>query len=238
MATVQELIDSVKEHLGNRAEGTIGARSVNDAVLASVNRGLYKIAKVWSLSALERNLTIDIDDAAYRYALPTTSGSDTIRIKNFITLVILRDGETTGSFLKRLSSQRRDSVFPLTNTSHTGKPAYYSLFAEYIELYPFPDDDFTLYLRVNIWPTAVTSSSASSGIGEEWDSVIEEYATSDCFSKLQQTTDASLWYALYKESLKETIAAFEKRPDWMPSIHFPVEGVPYDSLDPFEKEIQ
>ncbi len=231
--TGQEIRNSVKGNLGNRDSGKIGTRDIDDAILHFVNRALFKVPRRYNLPILERNLDIDVDNSAYQYELPTTYGTDTIRIKNFIKLVSQKDGESYGVPLTRLSTQKRDTIFPLTSSNaQTGPPRWYSVFAEYIELFPYPDDEaYTLHVRANIWPTKFTSATMSSShvLGEEWDEYLEMYATFLAFKSLQQVQEAKLWLEDSKDILDELLTALRSTPDWIADSNVVSAGI---SVDP------
>lgn len=215
-ATGSQLITAVKDHLGDRASGYIGSQSVDNAAMSSINRALLRICTRYSLEALQRNTTVAVTSSTNVYALPTTIGAETIRIKNLATRpVTVRGSETTGVPMERLSIFQRDTTFPYTNNSRTGRPLYYTIFNSQFELEPWPDTTYTMYLRLNIWPTSFTSGTLAQShqLGEEWDQPIEEFATFDCFAKLQQTADAQLWLGMFRESFRELIKSMNLKPD-------------------------
>lgn len=218
--TITELITAVTEHLGNRGSGKIGNSTISVAILASINKCIVqKIGKTrLALKNLQRQITIDVATGAYKYIIPVLdTTATTITIKDFLAMVVVKDAETTGYNMEKLSTQRRDTIFPYTSTEHVGRPVYYSVWGSYIELYPYPDADYTIYGRVSVWPAKVTTNSSSTGLGQEWDDAVEEYATADCFAKLQQTEDASLWFDAFAETYAHTIATLAYEPDWKPS---------------------
>lgn len=220
--TGTELRNVVKSHLGDREDGYIGSDPVDTAVLDSINTALMVICKRYDADTMRRIAEIDVSDSAYQYNIPTTDeDGNTIRIKNFVRLTMQQDSETTRKTLIRLSTTRRDKVFPTTNTDHQGRPVYYSIWNQKIELFPYPDDDYTIYCRCNIWPTDIDSSTlgTSQPLGEEFDDVIENYAVYHCFTKLQQTEDASMWLGKFELSLKETINVLRAEPDWEPDMN-------------------
>jgi len=237
--TGQELIDAVKSHLGDRSSGMIGSIAVDTAVMNSVNKGLLRIGKKYNTKVLQRNLSLTVTDAAYRYAEPVldSDGTTAISIKNYIKLVSVRSGETTGQPLVKLTTWRRDQLFPVTNISVTGRPQYYSVFASYLEFYPYPEDDYTISIRANIWPTKYTASNVDQvhPLGEQWDEALEAFATHDCFAKLQQSDDAASWYVIFRTALHDTKIAFEDDPDWAPEgdMLSPARGSGNQSIDPF-----
>ena len=219
--TGQDLLNACKGNLGNRDSGVIGAQSVDDAVLDSINETLYIIAKRYNVETLQRNALIDVTSSAYKYVEPILDENDiTISVKSYIILVLKQDDETVGKPLIRLSTQRRDKTFPITSSNMSGRPGFYSIFAGYIELYPYPDDDYTIYARTNVWPIDFDSTNIGNPnpLGEWWDDVVEAGATAKAFSKLQQVKDAQLWYHTMEHNLRATLRALRELPDWQPDM--------------------
>jgi len=90
----------------------------------------------------------------------------------------------------------------------------FGIFNQDFTLYPYPDDDYTVYIKVNLWPPAITLAQTSV-MDDIWDDVIEAYATFDCYAKLQQTADAASWYAIYKDARKETRGSLINKPSFI-----------------------
>lgn len=215
MATAQNIIDRVKDNLGNRNTGNIGSRSVDEAILDNINTCIMQIAKCKKhIAVWEKSISLTVTSANYKYAVPVVDPLGvTIRIKKIIKMVSVRGSETTGYPLARIHPLRRDSLFPLTNTSRTGRPELYSIYENTMEFWPFPDTTYTITGRVIIWPNALTINSQSTGLGDEFDDVIENGATSSCFKSLQQLEDASSWDKDFKDSLDKTLACLDDYPD-------------------------
>lgn len=242
--TITQITTSVKDNLGPRSSGSIGTQSQDLVILESINTFLFKLSKKYSLPCYHRNLSFAltaIGDTDNEHAIPTTDSTGaTIRIKSIISFSILRQNDTIGRPMKWLSNHLWNKQYPYIDSStDQGEPAFYTIFADTIIVYPYPDDYYTAYMDVNIWPTRLTSADSDSPqpLGIEWDDVIEEYATYRCFLKLQQLEDAQAWFNLYANSLKDTIAVVDLSPDKNHVSGFPApaeSGQPW--LDPLVKE--
>ena len=215
MSTVQNIIDRVKDNLGNRDTGNIGSRTVDVVILDNINSCLIQISRQKKhIAAFEKKVSINVTTSGYEYTIPTVDiVGDTIRIKKILKMYSVRSGETTGYPIERIHPLRRDTLFPLTNTNRVGRPVLYSMYGTTLEFFPFPDASYTVYGRVIIFPATVTNASTSSGIGEEFDDVIEAGATSACFESLQQLDDATYWGNSFKKLLAETLASLDDYPD-------------------------
>lgn len=216
MATIADLVVSVKDNLGNRERGQIGSREINLVVVSNLNAGAMQIGKAKKhIAALEKLITIAVTTAGYIYPVPVVDTNNaTIRIKKFIKLHSIRNGETTGFPLQRIHPLRRDSLFPITSTNNSvGRPRLYSQYSTNLEFYPYPDTSYTINGRAIIWPTVFDINSSSSGLGEEFDNVLTDYATMACFQNLQQLEDANYWNNQFKNSYRETMSALDDYPD-------------------------
>jgi len=216
--TLQNFIDAVTGHLGNRSGGMIGTQSMADSITSSVNNGISKIAKKYRLPVLDRVLYIPVTAGTVSYDIPLLDlNNNPIRVRNFLNFVYVNDSGD-GYPLTKLSPNRFDTVFPPRSSTNSGTPVYYSIFANTIRLYPTPDVSGSLNIKATIWPESISNLADVSPLGQEWDDAIEEYATSECFAKLQQSLDAKLWMGVYEKTLRETQYAFSEEPDHVPSL--------------------
>jgi hypothetical protein len=217
--TLQDFINNVTGHLGNRSGGVIGNQTMAASVTASVNTALYKILKAYRIPAFERNLTVTTVSGTYLYDLPILDGSsNVVRIRSISTVRYGSTTVTSGIKLIKMSDALRDEKFPVIDTTVTGNPIYYTIFNNKFELYPIPNEAGTLYIRCDIWHNDMTLLTEYSPLGPEWDDAIEEFATADCFAKLQQTLDANLWMKNFKDTVRNTKYALTEEPDWSPTV--------------------
>lgn len=202
---VSELITSVKKNLGNISIGTVGGVAIDTVVLEALNEGISIISTEYGVFTNETIAEVDIVDTTNIYSLPSSDeDSVTITINNIISARILKDGETHSTSMRQVTTKRwMDDIEAFANSNHTGTPRYYVRFKNKLRLYPYPDDDYTLYLYVRIWPTTLTTSDLgnATGLGGEWDTVLEAYATYIIFQSLEQMKASTIWYANYKEKL-------------------------------------
>lgn len=216
--TASQIAAIVQSRIGNRAGGRIGARNIDDAILDAINDGIMDIAKRENVQALRRRATITVTTSASVYAVPTTDeDSNTIRVNQIGRVRFVRDGDTIGYNLIRLSPRRQDSIAPVTNSSHVGHPRFYSVHNGEIELVPYPDVAGTLYLRVSIYPDRITINQQHP-FGDEYDDVIEAFATSDIMASLQLTDDSNVWLNKYAVRLSVVMQNERNNPDWEPSL--------------------
>lgn len=215
--TGAELIDAVKSHLGDRDTGKIGSEEVSVAIRDSLNRSMYDIARKHSVNELEAIATISVSSSAYEYALPTTdTDSSTILIKNILVANMVKVGETNTYTLIRIGARQRYRAFSDVTNTQTGYPTHYTEFRGKLNLYPYPDTNYTITLYVNTWPTLFDENNIATAhpFGEYFNDLIENFAVADCFYKLGQIDDATLFHAKYEVSLQRTVGAVRVKPDW------------------------
>jgi hypothetical protein len=240
--TSTEFVTAVKDHIGDRQSGRIGSQTVDAACLASVNKAIRHIAKIPNFNPAEQQESgnIAVTSGNYSYSTPTfTHGT----IKSIISVTSQASGETTGRFLEELPRVSFSKYFPLMDSSRTGRPNSFTMqHKTTILLYPWPDGNYTVSMLVNCFPNEL-------GLGEDspydeiWDEAIEAYATFDVFAKLQQTQDASSWFAIYRVVKGETLGTLSKFPSRTMdiklkpcgnSINYGVEP----GLDPFIRSVR
>lgn len=235
-ATGSEISAEVQSNLGARTSGTIGGVDIATSIMRSVNRAMMAAVKGYEPPELERNLTLAITTANYRYALPVVDATNAaIRIKNFAAEPILVGAAADVEYsVPRATAWLRDRNYYRSRSDEPARPMVYAIFSSYLELFPWPDTTYTMYLRVNIFPIKFTSTTLSNShcLGEEWDDVIIAYATADMFRKLQQIQEAADWFSTYRSTREETLSLLK----WMPERIFSMNDMErhqeYRSADP------
>ena len=212
--TGSELVENIKGHLGDRSTGKIGSLAVDEAARRSLNKGLLFLSRKFNLPELERSIEFSVTLSDSLYSIPTSQGSETFRIKrnSIQSLVARKSGEIRELPLRYIDLRTLKKVFGRTSSEiQTGRISLYALSGRNIQLHPYPDDSYTVTFICYIYAASFTSGSLITphALGEEWDDVLEFYATYDLWAGLQQKTDSDMWYARYREALVEArIATF------------------------------
>lgn len=222
--TGQQLVNEVVGNIGDRQSGFIGTSSTSDACLEAINRALYMIAKRYDPHGLQAKTSTQVDSSTNLYALPTTdTSSNTISVKNILTAVLLPQGETYAHELKRITQQQMDEMERYPESTTTGRPYYYSIFNDQIQVDPWPDkidtnaapttdDWYLLLMKVNCWPQPLLIGSTHV-MGIEWEDFIIYQASYWINAKLQQTDDAANYKILADREWKVTVGALADQPD-------------------------
>lgn len=212
--TGSELVENVKGHLGDRDTGKIGSLAVDEAVRRSLNKALLFISRKFDLPELSRSIEISVTLSASLYAIPTSQSGENFRIKrNSIRSILARkSGEDRELPVRNVDFRTLKRTFGRTSALiQSGRITLYALTGRNIQFHPYPDDSYTVTVDCFIYAPSFTPASLATAhaMGEEWDDVVEFYATYDLWAGLQQKTDADMWYARYREALIEArIAVF------------------------------
>ena len=237
--TASQMSTVVKRNIGGRENGFVGTSSVDDMILDAINDTIMSIVKRQSdLPELQRDVTFQILDTDCTYDIPTEDvDGNTISIKNVAKFSCVIPGSTVLFTLRYMFQSRFDTAFQHRFSAIKKRPAYYSLFANKIQLDTYPNQTYDCYLRVNIWPTKLTVNQTHP-LTDNFDDVIEAGAVARTFLALQQTEDANYWEQVFEERLQESLYAIREQPDYVPSRGPDVRSPVTDpALDPFVKRM-
>jgi len=197
----QDLITTVKDNLGNRASGRIGSRDVDVVVLEALNLALPHIVLEAQPDYYNRTATVSLTTTEQVYDLPTNDeDGKVIRVKDIRGYRCYRSDGTIvpimqlsyGNFIDRTADYEQ---------AHQRNPTYFSLWGQTnkIHLDSLPSEALTLKLFVETYPVAITSSQLTQPlpIDDQWNIVVEAFATQHCYLKLQQREMYLIWNDLY-----------------------------------------
>ena len=221
--TVQDMIDNVKNNLGNRATGRIGSTNVDIAVLQILNYAVPYTVIESQPDYYNREGQIYLETGAREYYLPSLdTDGNTIRIKDIYSHRCTRGPITeerdayfvaTGTdvpltHLNYLEFVNKTSVY---NQQYTGTPSCYALWGKDNKLHLdyFPSENLLLQLYVEVYPNEITESDLQLDlpVQDQWAFIVEAFATKIAFLKLQQSLMYSIWddiYQRHKEAITRT----------------------------------
>jgi hypothetical protein len=220
------MITTIKDNLGDRAGGKIGSRSVDTVVLEALNLAVPHCVQEAQPDYYNRTATINLIADTYDdgnpptqltfkqrvYPLPTVDDQGSqIRIKDIYSHRVYRaDGSDV--VMKHLSYLEFVKLTSNYSLDYVGTPAYYALWGQNndMTLDYFPSEPYTMKLFVESYPKLITTSSLGSAlpIDDQWNIVVEAYATKHCYMKLQQTEMAIIWNDMYNRE-KASITRME-----------------------------
>ena len=237
MATsLKNVMDRVKNGLGNRSSGRIGGSSVDSVVVAGINKGFRSIIRLANPDYYNRFANLPLNPTNYAYIAPTSDiDGSTINIKQIMACSLVRTGDTS-TISARQITQEEFLKYDLQNSSDTGTPDTFCYNGGRLYFTKYPDDHYTLRMAVNAIPAEYSTSSTSVTlpIEEVWIDVVEAYAKAYCFKQLQQMKSAAYWEETGNNLKREAKAVFNKQP----AMKHPNRDIGYSGnpeLNPFVK---
>jgi len=210
---LRSLMDKVQGNLGNRVTGKIGNVSVDVATLAAINEAIKQLPINATPEYAERILQLQLIEGTFTYAFPTKDISDvSVEILEIRNLQLYDTDEERYPISMELGAVF-DSIHDYVRTNKDpGRPTHVMRYGGKLFFAPTPDDYYTLYIRALCMLAALTSSQYNETISieSEWHYVVECFATSYLYTKLQQAQLASFWHTLYQDSRKEVEHVHEK----------------------------
>jgi hypothetical protein len=210
--TAQEIVNTVKDNLGNRADGRIGNRSVDTVVLEGFNISFPHLAQEAQPDYYNRTASISVTIGTQEYDLPTIDiDGNEIRIKDIITHQAFRVDNSPVTFLHVTQTELIERTRGL-NLGQAGIPCYFALWGKNNKLkFDYtPTEAYTFQLYVECYPLPVASTdlTVQLDINDEWRLPLECLATAYCYLKLQQVEMYTIWNDLYlkqKASISRTV---------------------------------
>lgn len=199
--TGQELINAVKDNLGNRATGKIGNQSVDSVILKGINIGIPHLVLEAQPDYYNRTATVSITTSSATYAMPVEDddGND-IRVKDIYSCKGYRSDGTPHTFIHLNYHDFVSRTMGLEQNA-TGTPCHFAIWGmdNTIHLDYLPTDTFSMILYVVSHPIAISATALTVPlpIHAEWDLVLEAFVTAYCYLKLQQTEMYVIWNDLY-----------------------------------------
>lgn len=205
--TGTELVGNSLSWLGDRAEGYIGGQTPTNAALSALNDVLHDLGSDPDVPELEKSYEVSATSSAFRYALPEAANS--VRIKKLLGVRALRSGEVYDYPLTQMPKMYTFARAATPVSDSQGSPVFFRIFARNMEIFPWPDDDYTVTIYCYIWPTEYTVGTLGNEqpFGREWDRVIEYLLTAQLYYKLQQFEEGAIWESRYEKAKARTQAA-------------------------------
>lgn len=203
--TAQQLVDAVKEHIGNRTDK-------DSLILTTVNETIKRIAArpTHQFSVFEELHTVPVTTLGGRdYALQT-------RLKAVQTAHLILDSVQFWT-LNQLAVERGERDFMTGTQFRTGRPSQFWVWGKRFYLDATPDQNYDVEFRITRIPTDLALGD-SHVFGEEMEQPIEAGATALMFHSLQEHGDAVIWERRFETLLQEVIDMEKKKPNWAPSL--------------------
>ena len=139
-------------------------------VKQSINDAIKTIANLEEASSLLTTITTSADTVDGQKSYHLTTDLLLTRPKTIYS-IRLEDGSNSRK-LRYIPHQELDRRIPYPENETEEKPIYYTVFGDYIELYPIPDAAYDIWIRYSQYPAELTSDTDESPYGNEWDTTI------------------------------------------------------------------
>lgn len=192
--TNQQLQDELFANLASRDDFSVAAGGRLERFLNFAQDRIARAFRFRELRILSTDSTIFNNDNNDKY-LATPS--------NLRTLYTLRLLDGTNSHkLKFIDIGRWDAILPKPSESTRRRPTMYTFFRKTFEFNPLPDKVYTLEMRWDSWPTALTTLAQVPDY-EHKDDMLITLATSYAHGSLGNKKKASSFFANYKNMLAD-----------------------------------
>lgn len=178
---------------------TLGITWLNNAMLALARKHDFKeLTKTYTGATVTSQKT---------YSQPAST--------KILYNVRVQDG-TNSRKLIPVIQKHLDRVVPYPEGETTGIPVWYSEYGQSFDVLPLPDAVYTMYVRVQLWPTTVTATTDTITYNSDKDDIIVAYMTKEAFQHYQMYEDAKIWNDDFKLKIKDAILTDDAQPDWDP----------------------
>ena len=180
-------------------------------VTAYLNDGLREMARrhQWRDLHIERSATLTA--GTYRYAFPSD-------MDKFMGIRIIDDAES--EWLKARTKSWLNRYEPYPDGESTAKPEFVCVDGGYFEVYPRPDEAYTVWINITKWPATLSNLSDTPDI-DGVDDVLVAYATAQAFLSLGQHENGQQWIMEFERRFR---SARLQDGDW-PTLDTPRDGV-------------
>lgn len=202
------IITRTLDNLNRASAGTTRSGSTMETQsIAWLNRIMYRISRQHDFPELLKKYSSATVDGTKNYSFPTN-------YKTIFDLTVI-DGYSSVK-LALVLPEHFDKRIPYPEQYTERLPRWYVPYGDSFDLYPIPDDAYTLYCRCVLWPTIITATSDLVSFTPDKDDILVAGMTKEGFAYLQMYEDAAYWTKEYATLLQEAIALDRKLPDWYP----------------------
>lgn len=219
--TLQELREEVRQNI-HQQSGSIADERITDYI----NWAQQEIAQIRTFSEMLTSFSTTTVAATQCYNHP-------VDVKEIYSLVLI-DGANSRK-LRQVSPRGYDYDVPYPENTTQGRPAYYIDYGDNFELYPIPDDAYSLEARCAVYPSDLSDDSDESDL-EKKDALIVALASAYGARAIHEFQMAQYYEnQVAARLLAHAIKADSKKPDWQPvgAGFGPPEGTSTDPENPF-----
>jgi len=195
-----------------REEVRFNLKRTSDALSDSrintwLNWSLQFIADLHTYEEMRKVYTTTTTADQKSYSFPT-------RMKDIYTLRLISGASSRK--LTYIYPREFDTKIPYPEQNSKRKSSYYVDYGTHFELYPIPDNSYTLELRCSLYPSSMSSDTDTPDLLRK-DALIVAVATVFGFWSLREVEDASYWGGEIVPTLYQaSLASDHSAEDWIP----------------------
>lgn len=193
--TYAQLKADVQKNLGNRGDKV-------DSIASAINTAQDRIARIFGFDNLREKSSFSIDNTGDNSAdavIAYTTITSTHRIRAILTIRAL--DEARSRKLVRRTPEQFDAIVPDISYPSRNIPQTYIDYSASIEIYPLPDQIYTIAVRYSRYPIALVEDADTSEF-DGMDDLIVFFATFYVYKELGELDRA----ASYEKDAKKFIA--------------------------------
>lgn len=212
--TQTEFVTEIANAIGRRASSLAADQTTTyeDRIKQWLYWGHLRVARNFAFRELDAGPTDTTLTASTGQYTFTQLSLTRVRQIQSVTLV----NGTSSQKLTFVHPRRFREDFPNPSADSTRQPGLYTTWGRTLELYPYPDDAYTLRLHFNQYPDDFASSSSASPY-EQKDDLIVASGVYEAFMNLQEYEDAAEWYKRNFVPKFQEVLKYEAEPaDWEP----------------------
>ena len=217
--TLAQLKDEIRVHLGNRTDQ-------DSRLTTALNIAQTRIARLRDFEELQVSAdlsyptTFQDDPTLDRFInFSSLTNSDP---REFYSLIIRDEGRSVK--LKRKTVRQMDSLIPMPDHFSTNRPQLYVIWADRIELWPVPDQQYSGIIRFSKWPTVFSDSDTTpTSDFRQKDDILLYMGVSYIYHSLGEYDRAKQFYGFAKTNYDEAVFEDSEKPDLdiAPASEFP-----------------
>lgn len=217
--TVSEMITSLRKRSGR------GSGDLTDAVMLTyLNRAQERIAVAHTFSEMQSTFQGSTTDGQKWYTWPTG-------MKEFVSLRVIDDSESRKLHFSAERTFDGDVPYPEDDTED--RPHTVVWWGDFFELYPIPDDAYTMQVRCAVFPTDMSSLTGSAQLTRK-DSLLLAVTAVEVFEDLAEFERADRWDQRATSLMQEAVRGDQPKIDWVPKARpFRMDRMSYDPNSPW-----
>ena len=207
--TLTEIQSEVRSNLRRSATALLDAR-----ILVWINWGIDLVADLHTFEEMKQKETDTTADGVKNHTFPTS-------MKDLISVKLI-----SGSNSRKLiyvPERMFDKVIPYAESDSKGKSTHYVDYGSSYDLFPIPDDEYSLEIRCSIYPTHLAAASDEIVIGDAEtpfsriaDKLVCYAATAEGLSSLREYKESTTWWGKFEGAFKAKLKTDHSAVDWTP----------------------